>query len=1104
MSALVTGCSIAASAGTGKTYQLTSRYLTLLTLGAPISSLVALTFTRKAAGEFRRRIFQALAEGAEDKREGGRNVLTARIWATWTDEEAPLYPAAIPYVLRAEKENCFPENLPDLPEILRLNQEKYRSLLRELVTAGSRLRLSTLDSFFNTLLRTQALSLGVAGMTTISDEELKQAQQKALLATISRLNGETVVKFLRSFRCKGQDILQTLDDLIYKYGDKLRERHADGSTYADPFNLEDLSDIPALDFVAYSRKIDALESYFQEVTNGRSSVILNNGKKFPKALNELRKNGYTELADESLSDKWKENPKATAIRSELQKLNDEGRMEILRAVQAKTRDFIIFLHLYLENYRKIISESGQFSFADITHLAMQILGDEKTPSRLAYLLDGRIDHWLLDEFQDTSPIQWKTLLPLLNEIAQCDHKEFEDTRPDTPRMLPIAERSLFVVGDEKQSIYGFRGTTPEFFREIRNETPWKEVMLQSQLRQSRRSAPCIMEFVNKLFAAMDMDERDKISYTEHSSADRLQNEHGYVQFDSYEKWDTMPCDCILPILKKLTDDGAPPLGRSIAIIARDNDDCIQIYNSLLRQDPDLRLQLTTETKPALNSPLGYLLLCFFRWILHPGSEHEKSVLKVSPLYMLLENLPFFDNTRTSEEAFMAWRRLINEEGYAAAIRRIISVLPEGTTLRDSRTIREWEFLAHEFDKKGDSLQDWISFVSNFAQCDSGSTRDIQILTMHKSKGMEFDAVILPLSGSRGVDHTGKMDHLATEDSEGFLFSVSGENRKAWDPLVTLEGNWKQKQISEAHRLLYVAITRARYAVYFILEKEKESKEKETKGKMVSGAKNSLSRIIDDARKQIPDGAIDYDPEWYLQPTKDGSGAADDKKTEETAAESPKPLERPTARRRVIRPSQLEPQGQVAADAQAIAGDASSTARLIQSGREAAAYGTAVHALWEQIGWTSSPQDFPAWVHSSQGEEQQVVARALQRDDIRAILSCPDGEHWQLYREQPFVFAVQGKAELVSGTFDRVQVRTDDAGKPQEALIIDYKTDRVTAGDDAEYTALRARHAPQMRAYRRYLAESLHLDEAAVRVALVSVPRGGGEASVQLYSATELE
>ena len=1095
MSALVTGCSIAASAGTGKTYQLTSRYLALLTLGAPISSLVALTFTRKAAGEFRRRIFQALAEGAEDKREGGRNVLTARIWATWTDKEAPLYPEAIPYVLRAEKENCFPEELPDLPEVLRLNQEKYRSLLRELVTAGSRLHLSTFDSFFNTLLRTQALSLGVAGMTTISDEDLKQAQEKALLATISRLNGETVAKFLRNLQCRGDDILKNLDNLISNYGDLLRDRPVDSSIYADKLGLDNLTEEKELNLLELTREVGSLRAE----SEGRDDFLMKkNGKddkdeRIVKALDKLVMGDFSPLAGND--EIWNTTDEAQEFRDKLTVLTEKVRKEILRAVQVKTRDFIIFLHLYLENYRKIISESGQFSFADITNLAMQILGDERAPGRLAYLLDGRIDHWLLDEFQDTSPIQWKTLFPLLDEIAQCDHKEFEDTRPDIPRMLPTAARSLFVVGDEKQSIYGFRGTTPEFFREIRNETPWKEVMLQSQLRQSRRSAPCIMKFVNELFAAMNMDVQDKKSYTEHESADSLQNERGYVQFDSYEKWDTMPCDCILPILKKLTVDGAPPPGRSIAIIAYKNKDCIQIYHSLLRQDPGLRLQLTTEINPALNSPLGYLLLCFFRWILHPGSEHEKSMLKGSPLYLLIENPPFSDNTRTSEEVFMAWRRLIDAEGYSAAIRQITSVLPESTTLRDSRTIREWEFLAHEFDKKGGSLQDWISFVSNFAQCDSGSARHIQILTMHKSKGMEFDAVILPLAGSRGVDNTGDMTYLTSEDSKGFLFSVSSENRKAWDPLVTLEENWKQKQISEARRLLYVAITRARHAVYFILQ-EKKSKS----GKISTGVKNSHSKIIDEARKQIPDGSIDYDPEWYLQPTKDSSSANGDKDPKEEDVE----LEKPTARRRVIRPSQLEPQGQVAADARATADDASFSPRLTQSGREAAAYGTAVHALWEQIGWASSPQDFPAWVHSPQGEEQQVVARALLRDDVRAILSCPVGEHWQLYREQPFVFAVQGKAELVSGTFDRVQVRTDDSGKPQEALIIDYKTDRVTAGDDAEYTALRARHAPQMRAYRRYLAESLHLDEAAVRVALVSVPRGGGEASVQLYSATELE
>ena len=1086
MSALVTGCSIAASAGTGKTYQLTSRYLALLTLGAPISSLVALTFTRKAAGEFRRRIFQALAEGAEDKREGGRNVLTARIWATWTDEEAPLYPAAIPYFLRAEKENCFPEELPDLPEILHLNQEKYRSLLRELVTAGSKLRLSTLDSFFNTLLRTQALSLGVAGMTTISDEDLKQAQERALLATISRLDSETVVKFLRSFRCKGKDILRTLDDLIYKYGDKLRERHADGSTYAAPFNLEDLSEESELDPVEFRREIQEMRDLFQALTGGDNKLFINGKCKIKTALDALEKGEHHDLMDKG--ELWKGSPEAQAYRAKLMELVRKWKTEILRDVQVKTRDFIIFLHLYLENYRKIISESGQFSFADITHLAMQILGDEKTPSRLAYLLDGRIDHWLLDEFQDTSPIQWKTLFPLLNEIA-CDHEEFEDTQRDTPRILPISERSLFVVGDEKQSIYGFRGTTPEFFREIRNETPWKESMLPRRLTQSRRSAPCIMDFVNELFAAIPpLSEGEKEQYGGHSSAPNLREKKGYVKISHFsEGVNAMVHEHIVPILNKLTVNGAPLPGRSIAIITRDNKSCVQIATVL--EELHFRLQVMSDTSLAVASTFGQLLLAFFRWMLHPGSEHEKSMLKVSPLHMLLEESPFPDSAPSTEGTFLAWRRLIDEEGYAAAIRailRLVGTIAEMEEMQDSQIIREWETLALEFDKRGGSLKDWISFVSNFKPSSSDVPSYIQLLTIHKSKGMEFDAVILPFAGSKGVDDTGKMDHFVTEDSKGFLFSVSNEKkRKAWPAIERLTEDWQHKQISESMRLLYVAITRARFAVYLLLNENANN--------------NSFSKIIDEAKPYDEIG----DPEWYLQPIKDGSGADDDKETQKADDESPKPLERPTARRRVIRPSQLEPQGQVAADARATADDASSTVRLTQSGREAAAYGTAVHALWEQIGWTSSPQDFPAWVHSPQGEEQQVVARALQRDDVRAIISCPDGEYWQLYREQPFVFAVQGKTELVSGTFDRVQVRTDDDGKPQEALIIDYKTDRVTIGDDAEYAALRARHAPQMRAYRRYLAESLHLDEADVRVALVSVPRGGGEASVQLYSAAEL-
>ena len=120
----ISGNLIAASAGTGKTYQLTSRFMALLALGAKPEKMIALTFTKKAAGEFRNRIFQALSDGALGKSDRDfpeRNGMAARVWETWTglhlntdmslSESAnpvALYPAAIPMLKRHPTERSSP------------------------------------------------------------------------------------------------------------------------------------------------------------------------------------------------------------------------------------------------------------------------------------------------------------------------------------------------------------------------------------------------------------------------------------------------------------------------------------------------------------------------------------------------------------------------------------------------------------------------------------------------------------------------------------------------------------------------------------------------------------------------------------------------------------------------------------------------------------------------------------------------------------------------------------------------------------------------------------------------------------------------------------
>ena len=1079
MKPLVTGSYISASAGSGKTYQLTSRFLALLFLGVPISSLIAVTFTRKAAGEFRRRIFRALAEGTTYELKmhdpGERNPVTARIWETWTHPEAPLYPAAIPFAMEAEKSDCFPENLPNLPLELRLDRTCYCRRLRELVTAGSRLHLSTLDSFFNMLLGTQRLALGVSEINPMDDAELQQAEETALFTTISRLSPEKMRDILHNLRCNGSNILTVLSDLVKNFNELLQDVGSRADDYAKAFSLPDYTEKEELNQTDFRRELLSLAKDFEEM-GGDSIKPCRKNKKLSTAIRKLLEDQFSPLAYEDES--WKDTPEAVQLRERLRVLTDRKKTEILRDVQVKTRCLVSFLRLYTNIYRQTICESGRYSFADITRLASVLLGDTRAPTRLAYLLDGQLDHWMLDEFQDTSPKQWETLLGPLTEVAQCESSLVEDPRGAANRSLRVAERSLFVVGDVKQSIYGFRGASPRLFSDLAEKEPWKTVMLPRTLTNSRRSSPLIIRFVNLLFNAMEMEDEEKEQYVNHQSDASKKDFPGYVKFSTVSKEDYVH-QSILPILQKLTLKGRPLPQRSIAIITRNNDESEEIAQSLRQECPDLMIQVVKDVKSAVSSALGQLLLAFFRWLLHPGSPHWAALLNFSVIKDVLR----VGATGEASGARLYWRQMIEDEGYAKMLHELLSYLPREEEPEDFRTVREWEEAAMEFDKKGGSVQDWITFISELAHCAPGAPGCIQILTMHKSKGMEFDAVILPLVGIKGVDDTSKMAYYTNAENEGFLLSLSANNRCAWgaqlDPSVA---EWKRKQLSEEQRLLYVAITRARYALYLLLNEK--------------GRTHSLSKIIENAQKgageEMQKLLQEGDPEWYLHLPEKSKTDPQAQKPNDGREQEKKQLGRPVAPRRVVRPSRLDRKDDEDAPLR------EKYPRSSTDEEEAAAFGTAVHALFEQIAWLNDPKEQPSWLRHPQSTAEQLVAKALENSDVRALLSRPAQGLWQLYREQPI--AAADEQTLVSGVFDRLQIRTDASGAPIEAHVIDFKTDAI--GADA--VALKLRHRKQMQAYRTYTSQALQLDEKAVQISLVSVPRNGQSFHVHTYSAGELD
>ena len=155
----------------------------------------------------------------------------------------------------------------------------------------------------------------------------------------------------------------------------------------------------------------------------------------------------------------------------------------LRSRLSSTAAVHRLLRRYEEIYEETVRSTGALTFNDVTEILTGHSGDLK--GSIAYRLDSRHNHWLLDEFQDTSRAQWEVLDPLVSEVI----------------MDPSDERTFFYVGDTKQSIYGWRGGDYRLFREIFRyyNKHKKDHIEEAQLALSYRSDKAIIEVVNAVF-----------------------------------------------------------------------------------------------------------------------------------------------------------------------------------------------------------------------------------------------------------------------------------------------------------------------------------------------------------------------------------------------------------------------------------------------------------------------------------------------------------------------------------------------------------------------------------------------------------------------------
>jgi len=490
-----------ASAGTGKTWTLTARIVRLLLAGAEPGGILALTFTRKAAAEMRARVasrLQTLAF-ADDSKLG---MLLQEIGAA--DDDA--------------------------------TRQRARALFEAYTYATTPLRASTLHVFCAEVLSRFALEAEVpAGFTLIENErELRSEAIETVLRQAHRDASGELAKALDALSREGFsefDVRGVLHGVFEHRAElwaategtseplaALRAQLASALPWSADEDLYGATDAPAL-----SAKLTMLLRLLQaqgdvgsvkavrlapagESTGAARYAVLAaallRGDGEPYAFKPA-KSKYTAAQAETVSAHFRDVSDATV----------RVRQALLRAATYQRTTAALTLGLaVLDAFAQALHRSHQLGFAELEWQTVRLLRRAGTADWVRYKLDQQLEHVLLDEFQDTSATQWRLLLPLLQEFVQQRDRASN------------ASRTVFLVGDGKQSIYGFRRAEPALLGVAGDWLRGQLAAVTESLDQSRRSAPAIIRFVNALFAD---DAGARIDFTAHRTA--LQDLHGRVE-----------------------------------------------------------------------------------------------------------------------------------------------------------------------------------------------------------------------------------------------------------------------------------------------------------------------------------------------------------------------------------------------------------------------------------------------------------------------------------------------------------------------------------------------------------------------------------------------
>ncbi len=730
-----------ASAGSGKTFALSVRFLALLFKGANPSEILTLTFTKKATAEMKERILDYLKilqkENLEDEKEKekSQNILKE------LEEKYHLNPS-------------FVQN--SAPKI-------YQRFL------NAEIRISTIDAFFQSILRKFCWFVGLSANFEVN-EDTKAHQQQLNASFLSALDNKQLEEL-------GVFITQCLSYDSYTSDSILeRLRFLKNKLYLfDPNKKE-----PVFDEKGFLEKLRSLNQQIQSVETASDT-----------AKTAIKCDDFRGFLNSSLTwlEKKSEYRYFKKFKDEIPTLEsecEEIENDLKRYYEAKESALFKKFPKFIQLYDKATSKIQALDFDAIKDKVHALLnGYEEMPAEFFYFrLDSRIAHILIDEFQDTSLNDYKILAPFIDEIkAGIGQAKWH--------------RSVFFVGDVKQSIYGFRGSFSSLFESVSKD------FYHDNLEFNHRSSPLIINYVNTIFKKAYQN--SPTAYLEQKYPKASSNKHardGYVKVSLVADERELLLEQILQEAKNLLEHGIEP--KDITLLCATNDDALEIKNYLQENLSAIRPSTESSTKLSqfveskiIKNALEYALA---EEPYKPFYKH--SVLKLTGyLHDDAIALAGFNPKKESVAGFV-WKvmELFELYGECAQICLELAVGCED---------------ANEFLEKLEAKE-----IASF------KIEGAQIMTIHKSKGMQFPYVIV-------CERLGKPK---TNNSNQFLEEYDGteltrlyyrmKNREVVDKdyARALDKEEAAKDHEETN-VYYVAFTRAELGLVVVAKDKKGMREK---------------------------------------------------------------------------------------------------------------------------------------------------------------------------------------------------------------------------------------------------------------------------------------